>query len=163
MSDFVEVKITGLDVLQKALEQLPKKAGNKVIRDTLRESGQLVIDAAVARSPVIENPLPRAPKGFLKEHFAMQTKISRQDISASVRIGAAPGDYPLADGSLKEKINKKGGKYLVGSIAIATVLRWFEYGSIKIKKQPFFSQSWESVKDSVLAKFIADLKTALGL
>lgn len=154
MSDIVEVKITGMDELQKKLEELPKKIGDNIFRRALKSAAKIVINAMVALAP--------KDTGFLSEHFGTRTRIQRQNIAGSIFIGPEGKiDYPDTDGGYRVKINAKGNTRKVGRVSVVSVARFLEYGTVKEKKVPFMSQAFEATKEQALNQIIDAIKDAL--
>ena len=156
MSKTVEFKIKGLSELQGRLENLPKKLANKILRQTLREAGEIVRRAMAALAP--------KETGFLEEHFSTKTKIKRADIAGSAFVGPEGKiDYPLDSvGSYRELKNKKTGKARkFGRIAVASVARFLEFGTSTRSAKPFMTQAWENTKQQALDKIVGDLNEVM--
>ncbi len=155
MSDQVTVKITGLDKLQKALEQLPERAAKKIEGGSLKEAAQITLAEMRARVP--------KDTGLLSEHFGVRVvtkRMGKGNLSARAFIGGITGvEYPPPE-TFRKKLKDKAIHW---KIYVNTALHFLEFGSVHERKRPFMSISWEATKDSVLAKFIDALKEALGL
>jgi len=91
MSDF-EVKITGLDQVQKALESMPEKLRRGGIREALDAGAEVVRIAKMEAAPVSDRP--DATPGFLKGHFSVRTSVKTDVVSGSARIGPSNAEYP---------------------------------------------------------------------
>lgn len=156
MSDIVTCKITGMDEIQKALEALPAKLAKRIEKKALSDASSILVDKLVANAP--------DDSGLLREHFGVKltTKGFSKYGALAVRafVGGVSGNYypPAAfHKKLKQAMKVKW------NATINTAIHFLEFGSSKEPKRPFMSQSWDSVKDQVLAKIVSNLKEALGL
>ena len=154
--EYVSVHVKGLSNLQKNMEELPAKVAKKGLRQALKKGGLVIRDAMVALAP--------KDTGFLAEHFNMKMKIRRDEIAGSIFIGPAGKiDYPAyASGAynIKRKANGKLAK--LGRVAVATVVRFLEFGTSRMSKKPFMTQAFESYKEKALAVITTVLKDVFG-
>lgn len=154
--DDVEITFTGLDELQQALTDLPRKVAEKGLRVSLK-AGAAPIEAAM---------VTLAPKntGFLAEHFSTKIKMAHDQLSASAFIGPkGKVDYPMyLSGAYKIIRNAKGKAIKIGKVAVATIARFLEFGTSKMSKKPFMTQAFESNKEAALGLIIQGLATAVG-
>jgi HK97 gp10 family phage protein len=141
MKPIVTCKISGLQELQKALEGIPRQIARKGVRKALHAGGVIMQDAMTIEAP--------KDTGFLREHFGQRIKLLKGgDIGGSCYIGPEGKiDYPDRDGGYREKTNKSGGKYEVGRISVASVARYFQYGTVKMAANPFMTRAWEAKKE----------------
>jgi HK97 gp10 family phage protein len=156
-----DVKITGGPELQKALEALPKKIADRVLRKALKESAVVVRNAMVDEAPRYAGPDNSIPVGWLACHFGMRVKIVKSDVAAMVYVGPEGKiDYPDSSriGGFKQIVDKHGKTHNIGRISVASVARFLEYGTTKEKKNPFMSRAWESVKGKVLDIIVAAIR-----
>jgi len=146
MSNPVEVKVSGLDKLQKALEQeIPKKAKASV-RSALR-AGAKVLQQAVVRE---------APKdtGFLSEHVDVKTRVRGNDLAGSAFVGPnAKAVYPAPPGGLSKKARPKPAW---------VIARFLEGGTHKMAANPFMTRAFEAYKQKAIDAVIAKLKEILN-
>jgi HK97 gp10 family phage protein len=153
--DTVTVDIQGLDELQKALEALGRDVATKVVRDGLKAGA----------APLMEEMAAQAPKdtGLLAEHFTVHTKSIKDNIAAVAFVGPdSKIDYPDADGSYRIKLTKAGKAKEVGSISVASVARFLEFGTVKMKKNPFITRAFEAKKGAAMQAIIDTIKKALS-
>jgi HK97 gp10 family phage protein len=154
MSDWVTTEIKGLDELQRKLEAMPEKVAKKGLRDALKAGGRILVSALMAFAP--------RQTGFLSEHFDMRLSIRGEDIAGSAYVGPeGKMDYPDAGGGYREKENRKGKKYRVGRIAVASVARFLEFGTSRMAARPFMTPAWEAHKEIVRDAIIDKLKDAV--
>jgi len=141
---FVEVKISGLDQIQKRLEELRGPKARAAMRKSLADGSDIVLAEMQREAP--------RDTGFLDEHF--NRKISTKDGGTSGTAFIGPQG--------KIKYPKRG----VGAgrtISVASVARFAEFGTSKQAANPFMSRSFATSKESVLQKIISTLKSALGM
>lgn len=144
MDPAITLKISGLQELQKTLEHLPREIARKGVRKSLHAGGLIMQDALVQEAP--------KDTGFLQEHFGMRIKLLKGgDIGGSCYVGPEGKiDYPDRDGGYREKTNKAGKKYEVGRISVASVARYFQFGTVKMAANPFMTRAWESKREQTL-------------
>jgi HK97 gp10 family phage protein len=153
----VTVRIDGLDKLQDMLERQPLKNAKNTIRTALTVASKIMEDGMIKEAPVYTGNDPRIPPGFLAEHINTHISV-RNNLSGSATIGPqARIDYPLAPTSKKAKLRKKGSK-VAGRIAVLTVARFLEYGTSKMKANPFITRSWETYKNACLVAIVNTLQ-----
>ncbi len=158
MPNVFEFKITGGKELQAALEALPPKLAKKIERGALKDAAEITRSRAAADAPKVT--------GKLSENFII--RIVRRGMGNALAyraiIGAQSGVY-YNEGELppafKKKVSAKYGHNVKQTIVMA--LSFLEHGTVKERKNPFFTRAWEATKDQVLAKIIQNLKEALGL
>lgn len=144
MADMVYVKITGLDELQKRLERMAKEDSKVIVKGATKEAAVTMRDAMVAGAP--------EETGFLKEHFNIKFTTIREGIGGEAFVGpAGKVNYP-----------KRGGKKS-RTVAVASVARFFEFGTSKMAAKPFMRQAFNSNKDRAMQQIIDFIKKALGL
>lgn len=159
----VELKIKGLDELQRRLERIGKKVATNIFRVALRKAGRLIVNAFVTNAPrYVGPPNKGVPVGFLAEHFGTRTKIIRDGIAGSIFVGPEGKiDFPDRTGEYRKKIDRHGKSSNVGRVSVASVARFLEYGTVHEKKNPFMSRAWESVKQQALKVVIDAIKDGL--
>jgi HK97 gp10 family phage protein len=149
----VWVKITGLRELQNALEECRDGVGKQILKQALGAGGDVVCDAMVAEAP--------KETGFLSEHFNKKIR-TRGETVGSIFIGPkGKVDYPNLDGKYVKKMNSRGKMYKAGRISVASVARFLEFGTTKMKKNPFMTRAWEAVKSNAMNAMIDKLREAL--
>jgi HK97 gp10 family phage protein len=143
--------------LQYALEQKVKADAKAAVKSALLAGGTIFKDAVVANAP--------KDTGFLEEHFDLKLSFRGSDGTSGTAYVGPQGkvDYPDKDGGWRTKLNRRGKKYKVGRIPVATVARFLELGTSKMRARPFMSQAFESVKSSVMDAVIAKLREVLKL
>jgi HK97 gp10 family phage protein len=144
----VEVKITGLDQLQKALlDQIPKKAAS-AMRGALRDG------AAIIQSAIVQE----APKdtGLLAEHIDVKTRVRGAGLTGSAFIG--PGSkvvYPPTPSRFGQKSRRAMPAWVVA--------RFLEFGTSKMSANPFMTRAFMAYRQKAIDAVVSKLKGALGL
>lgn len=155
MTEFVTVEIKGLAELQQKLEALPEKVAKRGVRKALRDG------ADVLRSAIIQ----LAPKatGFLSQHFGTKIKMTRDALAGTAFVGPqGKVDYPAyASGAYNIKRSRNGRAKKIGRVAVATVVRFLEFGTSKMAKHPFFTAAFDSTRERILSTMIARLKSSV--
>lgn len=161
MSD-EEVEIKGLSELQTALEELPRKVAQRGIKKALRAGAEPIYQAIVRTAPRYSGVTDYPPIGWLAEHFGTKIKLG-QELSGSAFIGPqGKMDYPLyKSGAFKLVRNKKGKMIKIGRIAVATVARFFEFGTSKMSKKPWMTQAFEANKNAAVDCIAASLNETI--
>ena len=157
MATIVTWKVKGLEELQRKMQQMPQDVAKRLIRNTLREAGEIV-------SKKMSELAPRKT-GLLAKDFNVTVGIGKGgELSGEARIGPRSGVYYPYKGNIKEikiatgKHGKKGG-----AIPVISVARFQEFGTSKMQAHPFMRPAFEQVKDQVLAKIIGDIQTAIAV
>lgn len=158
----VTVKMSGLDALQRKLqEELPKDA-KRAVRVALSAGGGDVKRAMVANAPVEESG---ENAGFLRDHINVKTRLVRGELAGSAFVGPSQAVYPGREG--KEGKVRVGGKTFfskhAGQVTAARVARFLEFGTSRMSKKPFMTQAWDSSKQTALDHIIEKLKEVLGV
>ena len=144
----IEVKISGLDQLQKALQQEQPKKAKSILRSALTAAGKIVRDAMVRNAP--------KDSGLLSENIGVKTSVRGNEISGAAFIGPrGRAFYPAREKSL----GKKGRSRM----PVVTIARFLEFGTSEMTARPFMTQSFEQEKSHALEKIIAIIREKLGL
>lgn len=140
--DFVTVEVKGISELQSALEKLPPKVAKKDLRATLRAGGNVLRKAMVRNAP--------KDSGFLSEHVSVGTKLRSDELAGVALIGPN-----------SKIVYPRNPKWPARTAAL--VARWAEFGTSKMAKKPFITQSLETTKQAVVDKVAETLREKLGL
>lgn len=151
-------KISGLDDLQKKFEELPRKVARQGLNKALNAGGEVIQDAIVAAAP--------EATGFMKQHFGRRIKLRSGDLAGSVFVGPEGKiDYPprqlmrVFKGLSKKAMNvllKSGGR-----IAVASVVRFMEFGTSRMAKKPFMTQAAQNSSSSAVEAVVKSLKETI--
>lgn len=164
MPNWVEVKISGLDELQRKLEELPPKVAQKVIKEGVRDGAEIVRDAFIAAAPEPEsyNQSDRRKKpdedgrtilGHLRDLKSWKIKFRgrAEDYAGSAFVG--PSNAILE--------TRTSGETKGLPRTASFIVKMLEFGSRTRSAHPFATSAWESVKQKVLDKIIDSLREAL--
>lgn len=145
--DDVTCEMKGLSELQEALEQLPHKVAQRGIKKALRAGAEPIYQTIVATAPRYAGGAGGPPIGWLASHFGTKVKLG-SELSGSAFIGPQGKiDYPMyASGAFRIIRNAKGKAKQIGRVAVASVARFFEFGTSKMAKKPFMTQAFETKK-----------------
>jgi HK97 gp10 family phage protein len=138
----LKVEVLGLKGLEDALTQAGPKLARACLRKGLTAGGQLFVDAAKQRAPVMHEATPRRQPGELRDAIAMKVTLSAKQESGTARIGLI---YDKAKG------NQSAGVW--GS--------FIEFGSVHGAAQPYMRPGYEGTKNDALEVFAETLREAL--
>jgi HK97 gp10 family phage protein len=161
MAEFITFKISGMDQLQKRLEELEKKAAKKIVRRGISAGAKIVRDAMVAFAPKKKGIV------FTKSHFRWAIKMRSDELAGDARIGPTTEDifYPVNGVKPKNKNDHRNeAEGIYGhKVNAAQIARYFEFGTKHQGAKPFLSQAFDSVKTKV-QQVVADfIREELGL
>lgn len=153
MSDGLSWEMKGLDELQAALEELPEKLARKVTKAALADGAEII------KNEMVDN----APKksGFLSKHFGTHVSVKSDAIAGKAVAGPlAKTYYPNAG---DRKLGVSTGKHPVkgGAVPVASVARFLEFGTRKMKAEPFMRNAVLSRAQAALDKMIQHLRDGL--
>lgn len=135
MAEVVSVKIEGLDQLARRFDTVAPKIGKAIVRRAL----------AAAVKPILTQMVwtVRRRTEFLAQHIAFRVKLSRDELAGRAAIGVLRANYPAREG--------KHGKG--STIDAASVARFLEFGTRKMRALPFMRQAFEGQKGAALDAF----------
>lgn len=155
----LNVKISGLKELDKALGEMPKSTAKGVLMRTLRRAGQPIADSAKGFAAVDTGELKESIQvsskvvnnvGKAEFAVAMQLGLGRRAAGAALRAArrADPGQSfaQVFIGPAKAQSKKDAIKRLVN-----------EYGSIKMAAKPYMRPAWDANKNNTLTIIKSDL------
>jgi len=93
-----DVKIDGLDVLQRKLETFPLAVARRCFREAMTFAVRVWVDEMRARAPKLdkvklsENPRYVRTPGYLSQHIGVRLTINR-DLQASAQVGPGKSAY----------------------------------------------------------------------
>ena|ERR1035437_1025047 len=128
------VQVLGLKGVEDALAQAGPKLAKRALRKALRAGGEVMVDAAKGRAPVLKQGTPQRKPGELRDSIGMVVKLSPTEESGTVRIGP-----------LRDKAKGKNSPGIWGSFV--------EFGSVHGAAQPFMRPGFDSSKEAALDKF----------
>jgi HK97 gp10 family phage protein len=140
-----EIKVTGLKEIERVLQRLPARLGEKVIRAALRAGAQVIRKDAQSKVPILKAPDKRRKPGTVKK--AITIKRSKQD-----KFGVYLGVKGLSKDDKHVFKNNKGTKAANNP---DDPFYWFflEFGTAKMPAKPFLRPAFEARKFEALRKF----------
>jgi HK97 gp10 family phage protein len=159
--DFVAVKISGLDELEKRLVEEGPKVARKVLRKSGKRGGE------VMRSAIERGAAQHVETGFLEGHIVMTTKLDGSNGKLVVVIGPQGGvGYLKGSNRSKNPLDILGNGSTVtleGSFHYASVeARMLEFGSKHQPPTPFVGPAFDASSDEALTVFVDELWNALS-
>lgn len=148
----IEFKINGLAELERALEEMPRKAARRIVRQEATAAVQPWADEI--RSNVRRGPHHTAAGqvdfDVIANNIVQRTTV-RQDLSATVKVGPARkvGNYNLFWVLWLELTGRRAGTGPSGRHYPA------------MPAYPFIRPAFESQKNAVLDRFVSGIRSAL--
>jgi HK97 gp10 family phage protein len=136
MADDVTVQMSGLEDLEKVLEELAPKAALEAVRRAAREAGEIWEHAIEATAPVLT--------GALKDNIEITSRAKGNTLS--VHVGPSK--------AIEKPVKAWGGQP-------ADYPAYIEFGTKHQPATPFVGPAFESTKQDVLDKFVQELGTEL--
>jgi HK97 gp10 family phage protein len=134
MSDALTVKLVGMEELQRKLETMPRAIARRLLRDAILSAATLWKDEMKLRAPKLyEDKIGKGGKRYRKAFFLSDT------IQVKVAVN---GDL--------EAVAK------IGPERKAFYSTFLEFGTKKMRAQPFIRAAYESMKNAVLARFVEE-------
>jgi len=164
MPAVIEVKISGLDKIEEALEHAPLRVAKSIMRNALVAAGRIwksEIAARVRRGPHHPDGGGAVEYDVLANNVQMRTHVSGQEVQGSVSVGfsskfywakflergTGPRDRWKGKGSTRADYRAKGAA---------------KAGGNRMPAFPFMAQSGQARSQDVLDRFTEGVKQALG-
>ena len=154
MADLIEFKISGLDQLQKSLEELPREVARKVLREGLRDGANEMRNAMVEAAP--------QRTGFLSRHFNIKLSLRGNDLAGTAHVGPAGRMYYPGRGSAGRGVATGRRPHSGGQVPVVSVARFLEFGTSRMAAKPFMRPAFESAKGRVLDIIIDKIREAIA-
>ncbi len=154
-ADGVTVKIAGIDDMKRALQALPEKLRKKALLKPLKAAMKVVLDAARAAAPVLQEPVPYRTPGLLKKRLTVRTsKVARQEgnVGVFVNIRPAAGAKFKTVGKVagvKVRIKKKDSQRGATSKVDPYYWRFVEFGTRKMGARPFLTPAANQLPEAL--------------
>jgi len=138
----MEVKITGLEEIKKALNQLPIEIQQKALRSAVSASAKVVVDEAIAKAPAGDT-------GNLKKSiYRYRSRSGSGTGRETYLVGVRKGKRAYADTAKNRRLNRVGKKYTVQGEAY--YWRFLEFGTVKMQAKPFMRPAFEGSRSKIL-------------
>ena len=146
MADGIDVKLEGIDALNKALADATKQIRTKAVRSALRKAGQIISKEAKTSAPILKAPTKTRKAGTVKRNIAVRnSKFARQAGNEGVFIGVRP-----LRGSRQKKLGKAGAKNPNDPF----YWRFLEFGTKNISARPFLQKAADSKGAQAIKTFM---------
>jgi HK97 gp10 family phage protein len=130
----ITVEVQGLKGVEAALEDAGPKLAKRALRKALRAGGQLMVDAAKARAPLLKEATKRRKPGDLRDSIGMKVALSAKQESGTVSVG------PMRDRSKGKDSPGIWGMFV-------------EFGSVHGAAQPFMRPGFDYSSQPALEAF----------
>lgn len=146
------VKIQGLKELQQAMDNLGRKARNRIAVKAMRQGGAIMRNTARQKAPTLQKSVPHRKAGTLKKAISSRTKIARNGKTHT---------YIWVKGlSTKRILNfkSKTGKSASNNPKDPFYWRFVEFGTSQMPAKPFLRPAFEQSKYQVTKAIIQTLE-----
>ena len=131
----IKVEVHGLKGVEEALSQAGPKLAKRAMRKALQAGGELLMNSAKSRAPVLKGPGTRHRQpGELRDSIGMKIKLSPKEEAGRVSVG------PLKDKSKGRQSPGVWGMFV-------------EFGSVHGAAQPFMRPGFDSAAKPALDAF----------
>lgn len=151
-------EIKGLDNALQRMKALPEKMRKKMVSSALRKGAAIVRKDAVARAKRFDDP--KTPSKVYKEIVTRTNgKLGKREGGVAIQVGVKGGAKRYKD----NKENRRKGKVGVAYEGPGAVYYWrfLEFGTSKMKAQPFMRPALENNVDKVISTVTAELSNQL--
>jgi HK97 gp10 family phage protein len=162
----VEFKMSGLDEIQKALEQKGKEA-RLAVRIAL-SAGAGDIKKAMAEDAPVEAEGENS--GFLAKHINVKTTVKSNNIEGRAFVGPSTAVYPGRSGKRGRVTFKTATGRVIsflsdhaGQVTAARVARFLEFGTRHASAHPWMTKAWMRSRDAALQHMIKKFRETLKL
>lgn len=155
MADGFEVKLTGIDELNKALADATKQIRTKAVRSALRKAANVIRDEAKRNAPVLSVPTKRRKPGTVRDAIVVRfSKLARKDGNEGVFIGVKP-----AKGAKYKKVGKLFGISIRAKVRNSKrgadspddpyYWRFLEFGTKKMSARKFMTNAADKGNEAI--------------
>jgi HK97 gp10 family phage protein len=149
--------IRGVTEIQRAFDTLGRKLGRKVIRQEVRKGVKVLADEVKARAPVYK---PKSGPAGRSRSTGRFTRSGRRDVD----VGALKRDVRVRARPKKKRgviafdvVTGKGTKKTRGAYYAGMV----EYGTSKMRAQPFIRPAFDANKDRIARMVQAGIRAGI--
>lgn len=137
----VTVNVEGLKGVEDALAQAGPKIAKRALRKGLNAAGDIFVDAAKAKAPVLKKGTKQRRPGELRDSITKKVKLSPKEESGTVIVGP---EYKKEDG------DQSPGVYGL----------FPEFG-INGPTQPYMRPGFDEAHDAALAAFTEEMRAGV--
>jgi HK97 gp10 family phage protein len=134
----IGIKVDGLKELEKALMELPKEIQGRPLRSAVSAAAGLIRDKAIEKAPLGKTGTLR------KEIYRYRSRRNSAKGRETFFVGVKQGTGVYKDTEENRRKKRVGKKYKTQGKAY--YWRFFEFGTIKMQKQPFLRPALENNK-----------------
>lgn len=153
-----QFKIEGLDLVVKKLKSLPEKMQRKGLQDAVRKGANLVKKDAQRRARRFDRP--QTPQAVFKEIVTrVDNKAGNKVGGVVMHVGVRGGARRYKNNKHNRKLNRVGARYEgPGNVFY---WRFLEFGTSKMRAQPFMRPALASNVGAVTDLIVAALRVEL--
>jgi HK97 gp10 family phage protein len=134
----IDLKISGVDVLKRALEAIPARMQNNILRAAVREASKPVRDEARSRAPALKTADKRRKPGTLKRAIGIRSpRIRNRQVVGGVAVRSLSPKHVMA-------YKAKTGQKAANNPNDAFYAPFVEFGTAKMRAQPFMRPALSS-------------------
>jgi len=154
-----EVRISGLEQLAHALENLPKVIAKRYLRRAMVAGVTPIKEDARARAPVLKTPDNRRIEGALRDAIIIYRDRSPGTAAEKYYVLVRKIKLNRAQKRIIRTLNRAGKSITV--LGDAFYGRYVEFGTKKMAAKPFMRPAFESQKENAVNQFAESLRTSL--
>jgi len=164
MSGELDVKVVGLEKLQRTLERMPLDVARRALKEAMTFACKAWLDEMRLRAPKLdkvklsENPKNVRIPGDLARHIGMQ-RIVNSDLQGAVRVGPTKRTYWGLFQELGRKASKAGDSL---SSILGLGKKRKSGGASFMRAQHFVRDTFEAKADAVVNRFADGLTVILS-
>lgn len=132
--------ISGVTEIKRAFDELGRKLGRKVITQEVRRGVKVLADDVRSRAPVYAGPRADVPKGAVKKDIRVRARAKRKRGVIAIDVVTGKGT------------TKKAGAYWGPMV---------EYGTRKMRAQPFIRPAFDANKERIARMVQAGIRAGI--
>lgn len=141
MADTDEITVTGLDQLADALDKMPYRFAQNIMRNALHAGAEVFMAEMQARAPVAPQAShPESAPGELRDSIGVMVRLGKDLDSSTAKIG------PMYD---KSRYSGKNRTHSPGIYA-----KFVEWGTVKMSAKPFIRPAFWAAKETAVDTFV---------
>lgn len=160
MSDGVSFQLEGADAVLRRMRALPEKLQKKAALAALRKGAAVVRRAAIANARRFDRS---ETPNKIYEQVVSRTNPKRGKIAGGVAIsiGIKGGAKQYVDNRANRRAGRVGGSYEGAGVNGLYYWRFLEFGTSKMRAQPFLRPALEHNVDAATVAIMVELNAQL--